>query len=462
MHEGVTLTVNGNTTISKLYVSPGASVKITNGTLTVTDTLALRTLPWQSASISGSFEAGHTYYTRIAPNQSVIPTWDGGTMTYKADRYYQFGIPLGTTVALKDVKVSDQSTYYQYGTSWIVKRYDEDSRAKNGVVDDNWVVLDKEDKIQPGAGYEMFSNLNYYCEYYFPVDLSKLSTTTAITYHKDDAGDKHAGWNIVTSPLMADYDNSNADPESGLKIGFLQADGSYVQDVFETIPAAIPVSYQASNGQTAISFGQDKSIVAAAPHRVSAMEEPVRLQWIRLLLQDDDDRRDQTSILSHPTRYDETYKPGIDVAKQSLEATRALIYSSHAYGEMAFAGVADSLLEKGVALTIYSPTAQSLTISMRENNWLNRMEYVWLIDTETGTRTDLLTDEYSFSAAEGTTSGRFFIEGVFAPKVATDIPNDGMMNDESRVARKLLIRDKIYIDVNGRRYDATGKLVNGK
>ena len=462
VHEGVTLTVNGNTTISKLYVSPGASVKITNGTLTVTDTLALRTLPWQSASISGSFEAGHTYYTRIAPNQSVIPTWDGGTMTYKADRYYQFGIPLGTTVALKDVKVSDQSTNYQYGTSWIVKRYDEESRAKNGVVDDNWVVLDKEDKIQPGAGYEMFSNLNYYCEYYFPVDLSKLSTTTAITYHKDDAGDKHAGWNIVTSPLMADYDNSNADPESGLKIGFLQADGSYVQDVFETIPAAIPFSYQASNGQTAISFGQDKSIVAAAPHRVSAMEEPVRLQWIRLLLQDDDDRRDQTSILSHPTRYDETYKPGIDVAKQSLEATRALIYSSHAYGEMAFAGVADSLLEKGVALTIYSPTAQSLTISMRENNWLNRMEYVWLIDTETGTRTDLLTDEYSFSAAEGTTSGRFFIEGVFAPKVATDIPNDGMMNDESRVARKLLIRDKIYIDVNGRRYDATGKLVNGK
>ena len=55
-----------------------------------------------------------------------------------------------------------------------------------------------------------------------------------------------------------------------------------------------------------------------------------------------------------------------------------------------------------------------------------------------------------------------FIEGVFAPKVATDIPNDGMINDESRMARKLLIRDKIYIDVNGRRYDATGKLVNDK
>ena len=232
----------------------------------------------------------------------------------------------------------------------------------------------------------------------------------------------------------------------------------------DEIPAAIPFSYQAGkNGVLDFSGTELTEALSAPRRRMPATEEFVRLQWLRLFVKDDEGHGDETSILSHPTRYEEAYKTGIDVAKQSFTASRALIYSSHAYGEMAFAGVADSLLEKGVALTIYSPSAQSLTISMRENNWLNRMEYVWLIDTETGIRTDLLTDEYSFYATEGTTAGRFFIEGVFAPKVATDLePTSDSSLKGREGAQKLIIRDKIYIDVNGRRYDATGKLVNGK
>lgn len=133
---------------------------------------------------------------------------------------------------------------------------------------------------------------------------------------------------------------------------------------------------------------------------------------------------DHTSILTHPIRYEEAYKTGIDVEKQSLTSSRALIYSSHVYGDMAFAGVADSLLERGVALTVYSPSNQELTISMRENAWLDRMEYVYLVDHETEVRTDLLTSDYSFTATAGTISGRFTIEGRFrAPEISTSISN---------------------------------------
>ena len=127
---------------------------------------------------------------------------------------------------------------------------------------------------------------------------------------------------------------------------------------------------------------------------------------------------------------------------------------------MAFAGVADSLLEAGVPLTVYSPTAQPLTISMRDNAWLNRMAEVWLIDHEKGVQTDLLTSDYTFDAADGTTAGRFTIQGVFyAPQVATGIENDKVTNDEMMQIRKFIYQDKIYILFNGRIYDATGKLV---
>jgi hypothetical protein len=99
---------------------------------------------------------------------------------------------------------------------------------------------------------------------------------------------------------------------------------------------------------------------------------------------------------------------------------------------------------------------------MRDNDWLNRMKYVWLIDHQTGERTDLLWENYTYEASEGTTRGRFTIQGVFrTPTITTDIEN-GMMNDESMQVEKFILNDKIYIRVNGHLYDATGKLVNRK
>ena len=226
---------------------------------------------------------------------------------------------------------------------------------------------------------------------------------------------------------------------------------------------AVPFSYQAPTTGSLV-FGSSLTFQAAnpAPRRVAATEEKERIQWIHLDVKDANGVGDQTSIYSHTTRYEQSYQTGIDVAKQSLTATRAIIYSSHVYGDMAFAGVADSLLESGVALTVYSPSAQELIISMRENDWLNRMEEVWLVDNETGMRVDLLWSDYAFRVPTGTTAGRLYIQGVFrAPQVPTDIQN-GNADGEKAKAKKVIINDKIYIIVNGRMFDSTGKLVLDK
>jgi hypothetical protein len=91
---------------------------------------------------------------------------------------------------------------------------------------------------------------------------------------------------------------------------------------------------------------------------------------------------------------------------------------------MAFAGVADSLLENGIDLVVYSPSAQELTFSLRENKFLNRLEYLWLADNETGARTDLLMDDYTCRADAGTIKGRFVLNGRFkAPQISTGIGN---------------------------------------
>ena len=438
--DGVTLTVNANITAHNIYVAPEAKLAISSGKTLTADSIFLRTTADHAAEmvLSGNL-AGTTQlvYTRIIKDKD----------------FHLFGIPLSCPV--ESVQLSD-GFVPTYITGWVLRYYNEKRRSNEGADDNNWATVKADSTITGGSGYELFSGSNYYREFYFPVDHKELTNKVAVVYDMGAAGEKHAGWNAITSPFTSTYTNVKV-PE-GLAVSWYMG-GYYSQEIPTTIPAATVFAFQATKTGT-ISF-EGESIVAALPRR-AATEEAVRIQWLDLDITDANGIGDQTSIYSHPTRYDAVFQKGIDIAKQSFEAPRAIIYSSHAYGEMAFAGVADSLLEQGVALTVYSPSAQQLTISMRDNDWLNRMKYVWLIDHQTGERTDLLWENYTYEASEGTTRGRFTIQGVFrTPTITTDIEN-GIMNGESMQVEKFILNDKIYIRVNGHLYDATGKLVNRK
>lgn len=441
---GGKLAISGNTTLAALYVCPGAEVVVTDGNTLTVGKLVLRTKPWATAAISGSVEATNTYYTRIAPD---------GSVAYPTGQYYQFGLPY--ECAISAVRLSDGTTPV-YNSTWLLKSYNEERRADKGTTENNWDALTSDATIAAGRGYEMMSTVKYYREYYFRVTPTD-NKSVDVTRHGDDKN--NSGWNIVCSPLMSVYENES-DPVDGLKVSWLLADGSYDQAWPEVIWPAMPFSYQAS-ATGSLDFSTNGLNQAVSAPRRAAYKENIQTEWLHLDVKDGNGVGDHTSVFVHPDRFEATYQTGIDVAKQSFTASRALIYSSHAYGEMAFAGVADSLLEQGVALTVYSPIAQELTISMRENDWLNRMKYVWLVDHETGARTDLLWDTYTFEATEGTARGRFTIEGVFrTPQITTDIENAEMMNDEMMKVRKVLINQKMYILRGDQMYDATGKKVS--
>ncbi|MBQ7439365.1 MAG: InlB B-repeat-containing protein [Paludibacteraceae bacterium] len=442
---GATLTVDANTTVQKIYVAPGASLVINSDITLTANTIFLRTTPWLSAELKnyGTLSA-QLCYTRIIKDQS---------------QYYQFGLPFDCP--LSSVTLSDGTTTAEYGKAWLLRSYSESSRAANGADGNNWVSLTNDATIQGCVGYEMFSAYGYYREFYFPVTPT-VNNKVAVSYTADGAaGTTHAGWNIVTSPLTYAYANTGADPVTGLKVSWLQEDGSYVQEVPETIAPAIPLSYQATDNAYLWFDNTPLTQKLSARRRVAEEDHREETEWLHLTIEDVNSRGDQTSIFAHPTRFTEGYEIGIDVAKQSLTASRAILYSSHTYGEMAFAGVSDSLLEQGVALTVYSPAAQELTISLRENEWLNRMESVWLIDKQEGMRLNLLNGYYTFNAPEGTTRGRFFIQGQFkAPNIATELEPVSDSSSNGAKARKVLMGQKMYIIVGEQIYDCTGKLVN--
>ena len=441
------LTIDGSKTLAAVYVAPGAELEIT-GSLTV-GKLFLRTDNAQSAILTntGTLTATNVYYTRITRSNAT---------------YDQFGLPLDC--ALSSVTMSNAgklgSSEMPYGSAWNLKSYNEASRAEYGKQDDgsNWTLLAADATIKGGTGYQMMSTSKYFREYYFPVDLSQLGNSVPVSYTEGAAGPDHRGWNIICSPLTSVYTVISADPATGIKLNWLEPAGdAYVQEPASTIPPARPFAFQTTESCTELVFNNDHSLVYHAPRRVAAADN-TETEWLHLDIKDTNNRGDQTSLYVHPSRFDEVYEAGVDVAKLSFSASHALLYSTHAYGEMAFAGVADELLEQGVALTVYSPKAQELTISMRENEWLHRMTFVWLIDKATGAQIDLLESDYSFSAEAGTTAGRFILMGAFfAPQITTD--NGTVQGDEDIKAKKFIYKDKMYIQINGLIYDATGKLV---
>ena len=95
--------------------------------------------------------------------------------------------------------------------------------------------------------------------------------------------------------------------------------------------------------------------------------------------------------------------------------------------------------------------------------YLNSDETLYLLDTENNTYTEIRTGvTYRFFTNDKEKHTRFIITRK-NPNVATGVEptSDSSLKGREK-ARKVIIDQKIYIMVNGRIYDTTGKLVEGK
>lgn len=437
--KGGTTTINTSFELSKVVVAPDANLIVNSGkTLTISDKLVLRTTAWAAAALDnqGTID-GNVYYSRVVKDNK---------------QYYQFAIPF--SCAISAVTLSDGASL-SYGRGWTLKRYDEESRSNNGSAVSNWVELLESESISPAAGYEMFSGANYYREYLFPVTLSS-STTTTISYHLGSAGAQHAGWNAVCSPLTKEFRQVFANPSKAVKVSELMEDGRYYQHIPTTIRPAVPFYYQASQDQTQLVFGSE--MTASAPYRAIDNEE-VATEWLQVNYSDAQGHSDETNIFLHPTDFVLDYENGLDVAKLSTAGARPFLYITLACGDLAFAALPDEAAQR-IPLTVYSPADGEYTFSLTDNDYMGRMDAVYLVDEQTGIYTDLLSgDTYSVAVEQGTTTGRFYLMAEFAPAPGVTTGMDNTESAENIAVEKVLINGLFYIRRGGELYDWNGRQV---
>ena len=448
------LTITGDVTVNAIYVAPGAELVVSsNKTLTV-DSIMLRTTPWKAAILDNQgtislTTGGKAYYTRIIADNS---------------KYYQFALPLSCDV--KNVRLSNYSKC-TYNTSWMLKSYEEALRADNGPVNNesvsNWEFLEPDGDghatIVASRGYEMFSNTPYYREYYFPVNLGDVSKDKKVAVSKSEnkaAGPTNAGWNALCSPLLSKYTQSPTDASERIKISKLTEEGVYSQSMPSEILPAVPFYYQAPHSGYLYFTGSEMTIANSAPRRV--WNTSIKTQWLQMTIQNTlGEQLDETNLFVHPEKFVPEYESGYDVAKQSLEGGKALLYTELPCGQLAFAAVPDSLAETRIPLTVYAATEGEYIFSMKDNDFLGRLQYVFLHDTQTGLVVDLLERDCAVNLAQGTNAGRFYIQCVFAAEALEISTGVNHLNTENDKAQKIIYNNKVYIIYQGRVYDMTGR-----
>ena len=433
-----TLTVVGNVSVKAIYVRPEAELVVNSGVTLTVEKLVLRTTEWKAASLEkmGNISATSVYYTRQVSDM----------------KFHQFALPLSVS-STDDVFLSNNASC-PYGKTWLLKSYSESSRAANGTGSgiSNWIEVADKSSIAASVGYELYSGSAYYREFYFPVDLSQTGTTVRVAHTDGAAGATHAGWNALCSPLLGKYSQAAIDPSERLKVSFLREGGVYKQDVPTIIYPAVPFYYQAPTGRDLVF----SSGVASLPSR--EWNKAVPTQWLQLTINNQEGTvLDKANIFTHPEKFAPEYESGYDVAKQSLEGGKALLYSELSCGKLAFAAVPDSLAETRIPLTAYAAAEGEYVFSMVENDYLGRLQYVFLHDTQTGLVVDLLERDCAVNLAQGTNAGRFYIQCVFAaeaPEISTGVNH---LNTENDKAQKIIYNDKVYIIYQGRVYDMTGR-----
>ena len=106
-----------------------------------------------------------------------------------------------------------------------------------------------------------------------------------------------------------------------------------------------------------------------------------------------------------------------------------------------------------------APEDGEYTFSINPRYNTGAMERVDLIDYHTGTLTNLLYEDYTFTTSRTQDDERFALNVVPMANMPTGVEDSDVRSQNSDV-RKIVIDDHVYIIRNGLMYDVTGKRVD--
>ncbi len=466
-----TLFIDTDISLSAIYVYPSAHLVIDEGVVLSLEKLVIRTRPFTpppTLDAHGTLDVQQMFYTHISTDNS---------------KAYQFGLPYD--VDLRHVTTSNDCLNKRleavglraFGSFFGMLYYNTLKQDINGTQSPGWQHLDTgaDFEMQGGKGYQIISSSDRYYEFYFPVNHTVAKDYINLNYDANVSDNANSlTWNYIVSPLTSDFviDTADISPEERIKITELVYDSARQQEMFrqympEIIRPTMPFYYQASSvGKLTLQDGQLLFVPSGqtmhAPYYMP--DYKTQTQWINILSTDADGHVDQTHIYLHPSKFTTDYQWGYDLAKFRYSDSNLSLFTSLPYGNLAFAAIPDNEALKGIPLTVGSVVAGENIISLKQNNYLSRLQSLILFDQGQGQSVDLLTSDYAFYAEVGTIANRFYLYPVLrSAGVATEVStvsDNGVVISVSQHTIDIRLSDNssnIYGSI--RCYDIIGKLI---
>ena len=405
-----------------------------------------------------------------------------------AARFYFFTLPYDCNVA--DITYYNGEVLSGNGDGYLIKYYDGAGRAI-GQNAGHWEVYTG-NLLEAGKGYivAISASLNGSFEsnpkkeLLFPMTnaLSEMTTKTVSvgTYGVGDAsiGDNHKGWNLIGCPFMSNYSPID---ESGLMVGTYE-DGTWDEGgkIFTYNPSVtVPyVTMPNTDGKTytqKLASSQDlqpfrsffvqvgkvgvdisdvafssANRVSKAPRKAPAADAAV---WVELTLSNASGSDATTVIVDDDKTTD--YEIGADLEKMLGYAALPQFYSLKSSTRLAFNALPSASASGAVPLGFYAPASDTYTIAMNTTQAQN-LEGVYLTDNVTGTVTNLLLGDYSFTSGRTLNDARFSLAVV---RSVTAVDNVLLEAVTPVVHRRTLRIDNAPVGSLVRVYDTLGREV---
>ena len=487
-------------TVPTLYVYPGATLNITTGKLIAT-TLRLRN-GWTRAG-SKQYNVARVHIADNAKLEKTTASIDYDIYEQSdGQHYYPFAVPFTTALSAIDYADASLATASVYGKHFAIDKYDGAARASGGNNSENWVRV-TEGNIEAGRGYTIVAlpvkgeaiirvPLTFNNGWTADGELGTYSGTTknvvAVTAYEGDAvtsNKRHKGWNMLGVPFMSCYGTGDDMYSGGGSATLIngkivinpsnQDPYSYDEDdvPYVTVPSHDFAEYiqtdisdadlrpgwsffiQAeTSGNLTFAVSNQTTDDDTPPYAPKRVEEPEMRTGIILSGADASDKT--TFIVSD--KYTSEYEIGADLEKMFGNNYTLAVYSLSEDVRLAFNAMSTTDAKQVIPIGFRAPEDGEYTFSLNEKYINQPIERVDLIDNLTGTLTDLLMEDYTFTTERTQDDSRFALNVKPAPRVPTGTET-GELGDTDLKVEKVIIDDKMYIIYDKKMYDVTGKRV---
>lgn len=429
------------------------------------------------------------------------------------DNWHFIALPYDCRVG--DIMLSD-GTPAVVNTDYLLGWYDGAKRAANK--SGGWTyITDKDYVLKKGLGYILAlpGTDKVKKELRFPManrvideELSDKSIGGLYAYGGDKSDEElrpnHKGWNMIGNPYMITYKTDIV--KEPLAMGSLEHElvngvwygqwkrtgdaryivkpvdngwSNYVQTTITDLEPFTSYFIQIGNKtdgsdnpetENKITFtasqAERASIIRHAP---AETDEPMYPVWYGVDIIAPNAERDNTTLLISD-EFTDGYDMMDDLVKMRGDYytyyNKPVLASRNNEGEMAFNALPDtSAATVGVPLNYYAAQAGTYTIATDSRFDLEEVKSAMLYDATNNTYTDLLTQNYEFTASKGNNTDRFTlyvrVERKKAPNSATDIDNLLADGELSLISMgKTLVLSGLTNDADVYVYDMSGKLMN--